>query len=45
MFPNALCREYDLKRPDVVAVAIYDVNNNYWGRGIGTYLVTLLKMK
>jgi len=66
MFPNALCKEYDLKRPDVLAVAAYDgdkiigmagcsadtpllwqigidVNENYRGKEIGTYLVTLLK--
>jgi len=66
MFPNALCREYNAKRPDVLAIAAYDgreiiamagcsadtpdlwqvgidVNENYRGRGLGTYLVTLLK--
>jgi len=66
MFPNALCKKYDPKRPDVLAVAAYDrgqiigmagcsadtdllwqvgidVNENYRGKGIGTYLVTLLK--
>jgi len=66
LFPNALCRKYDPKRPDVLAVAAYegdkiagmagcsadtpllwqigiDVNENYRGKGIGTYLVTLLK--
>jgi hypothetical protein len=66
MFPNALCTNYDPKRPDVLAVAAYDkgriigmagcsadtpllwqigidVNENYRGKGIGTYLVTLIK--
>jgi len=66
MFPNALCTEYNPKRPDVLAVAAYDedkiigmagcsadtpllwqvgidVYENYKGKGIGTYLVTLLK--
>jgi RimJ/RimL family protein N-acetyltransferase len=66
MFPNALCKKYDPKRPDVLAVTAYDgdeiigmagcsadtpllwqigidVDENYRGRGIGTYLVTLLK--
>jgi hypothetical protein len=66
MFPNALCKKYDPKRPDVLVVAAYDgdkiigmagcsadtpllwqigidVNENYRGKGIGTYLVTLLK--
>jgi GNAT superfamily N-acetyltransferase len=66
MFPNALCKKYNPKRPDVLAVAAYDgnkiigmagcsadtpllwqigvdVNENYRGKGIGTYLVTLIK--
>jgi predicted GNAT family acetyltransferase len=66
MFPNAFCRKYNPKRPDVLAVAAYegeqiigmagcsadtnilwqigiDVNENYRGKGIGTYLVTVLK--
>ena len=66
MFPNALCKEYNPKRPDILAVAAFndeqiigmagcsadtsllwqigiDVNENYRGKGIGTYLVTLLK--
>ncbi|MDR0312337.1 MAG: GNAT family N-acetyltransferase, partial [Treponema sp.] len=66
MFPNALCRKYDPKRPDILAVAAYDeekiigmagcsadtpllwqigidINENYQGKGIGTYLVTVLK--
>jgi GNAT superfamily N-acetyltransferase len=65
-FPNAFCKKYDPKRPDVLAVAAYDkdeiigmagcsadtpllwqigidVNENFRGKGIGTYLVTLLK--
>jgi len=66
MFPNAFCKKYNPKRPDVLAVAAYDgdnimgmagcsadtpllwqigidVNENYCGKGIGTYLVTLIK--
>jgi GNAT superfamily N-acetyltransferase len=66
MFPNALCKKYDPKRPDVLVVAAYDgdkiigmagcsadtpllwqigidVDKNYRGKGIGTYLVTLIK--
>ena len=66
MFPNAFCKEFDPKRPDMLAVAAYnggqitgmagcsadtpelwqigiDVNENFRGKGIGTYLVTLLK--
>ena len=68
IFPNALCKKYDPKRPDVLAVAAYDddkiigmagcsadtpllwqigidVEENYRGKGIGTYLVILLKNK
>jgi RimJ/RimL family protein N-acetyltransferase len=66
MYPNALCKKYDPKRPDVLAVAAYegdkiigmagcsadtpllwqigiDINENYQGKGIGTYLVTVIK--
>jgi hypothetical protein len=66
MFPNAFCKKYDPKRPDVLAVAAcdgneiigmagcsadtpllwqigIDINENYHRKGIGTYLVTLLK--
>jgi len=66
VFPNALCEEYNPKRPDVLAVAAYDgdkiiamagcsadtpllwqvgidVDESYRGKGIGTYLVTLIK--
>jgi hypothetical protein len=65
-FPNAFCKKYDPKRPDVLAIAAYnkneiigmagcsadtpllwqigiDVDENFRGKGIGTYLVTLLK--
>ena len=65
-YPNALSKEYNPKRPDVLAVASYDgdqitamaacsadtpllwqigidVDENYRGKGIGTYLVSLLK--
>ena len=65
-YPNALCKEHNPKRPDVLAIAAYDgdmiigmagcsadtpdlwqvgidVTENYRGRGIGTYLVTLLR--
>ncbi|MCL1929525.1 MAG: GNAT family N-acetyltransferase [Treponema sp.] len=66
LFPNALCKKYNPKRPDILAVAAYDedkiigmsgcsadtpllwqigidVHENYRGKGIGTYLVTLIK--
>ena len=66
MFPNAIAKKHNPKRPDVLAVAAYngndiiamagcsadtpllwqigvDVNEKFSGKGIGTYLVTLLK--
>ena len=51
-FPNALCKEFNPKRPDVLAVAAMDgqkivglagCSADYRKRGIGAALVGLLK--